>query len=174
MRHGDKVNALGRKKGHRVSLLKNLSIQLITHKRIITTVAKAKALRRHIEPLLTKAKSNTTHSRRVVFSYLQNKDAVTELFTNVAEKIVDRNGGYTRVVRTGFRRSDGAEMALIELVDFNTEYNGTEKSTGKTRRSRRGRGGKGSQTAQTTAAAATTTAAAAAATTVKDKSGEEE
>jgi large subunit ribosomal protein L17 len=173
MRHGDKVNALGRKKGHRVSLLKNLSIQLITHKRIITTVAKAKALRRHIEPLLTKAKNNTTHSRRVVFSYLQNKDAVTELFTNVAEKIVDRNGGYTRVVRTGFRRSDGAEMALIELVDFNAEYNGTEKTSGKTRRSRRGRGGKGNQTAQAVATTATAAAATAAAT-VEDKSGEEE
>jgi len=161
MRHGDKINNLGRKKAHRDALLKNLSIQLITHKRIKTTLPKAKALRIHVEPILTKAKKNSTHSRRVVFSYLQDKDAVNELFSNVAEKIVNRNGGYTRVIKLGFRRSDGAEMALIELVDFNTDYNGSEKSTGKAKRSRRGKGGaKG--TTQTTQAAAVATAAVAA------------
>lgn len=161
MRHGDKINALGRKKGHRDALLKHLSVALIKHKRIRTTLAKAKALRRHIEPIITKAKQNTTHSRRVAFSYLQDKDAVTELFTIIAEKVADRNGGYTRVIRLGFRKSDGAELALIELVDFNPEYQGKDTSAGKTRRSRRSRrGGKsGSNTAQETAAAATAIAA---------------
>jgi len=158
MRHGDKINNLGRKKAHRDALLKNLSIQLITHKRIKTTLAKAKALRIHVEPILTKAKVNSTHSRRVVFSYLQDKDAINELFTNVAEKIVNRSGGYTRVIKLGFRRSDGSEMALIELVDFNTEYNGTDKSAGKTRRSRRGGSGKGTKVVQAATAAAATTA----------------
>ncbi len=169
MRHGDKINALGRKKGHRDALLKHLSVALITHKRINTTLAKAKALRRHIEPIINKSKKNTTHSRRVAFSYLQDKNAVTELFTNIAEKVADRNGGYTRVIRLGFRKSDGAELAMIELVDFNTEYQGKDTSTGKTRRSRRRRGGKGgSNQAQTVAAAATTGAIAA------DSSSEEE
>lgn len=156
MRHGDKINNLGRKKAHRDALLKNLSIQLITHKRIKTTLAKAKALRMHVEPILNKAKVNSTHSRRVVFSYLQDKDAINELFNTVAEKIVNRNGGYTRVVRLGFRRSDGSEMALIELVDFNTEYSGTDKSAGKTRRSRRGGSGKSSKVVQASTAAAAT------------------
>jgi large subunit ribosomal protein L17 len=170
MRHGDKVNALGRKKGHRDALLRNLSVALITHKRINTTLAKAKSLRRHIEPLITKSKVNTTHSRRVVFSYLQDKKATEELFSNVAERIAERNGGYTRVIRTGFRRSDGSEMALIELVDFNLDYNGSEgKDAGKAKRSRRSRrGGKsGGQTA------ATATATAVAADSLTDHSEEE-
>ena len=158
MRHGKKFNHLGRKAGHRKALLKNLSIALITHKRIRTTLAKAKALRRHIEPLVTKAKTNTTHSRRVAFSYLQNKDAVKELFGTIAEKVADRPGGYVRVIRTGFRPSDGAEMALIELVDFNEDYNVKEEvGTGSSRRRRRRRrgGGGGGKTAAAATAAAT-------------------
>jgi large subunit ribosomal protein L17 len=152
MRHGDKVNALGRKKGHRDALLKSLSIALITHKRITTTQAKAKALRVHIEPILTKAKNNSTHSRRVVFSYLQDKDATNELFTTIAEKIASRPGGYTRVIKTGFRRSDGSEMAMIELVDFNTEYSSATTAAGKTRRSRRGKGAATNNAAESTPA----------------------
>lgn len=119
MRHGKKFNHLSRKKGHRVALFRNLAAALIRHKRINTTLAKAKALRVFIEPLLTKSKNNTTHSRRIVFGYLQNKDAITELFSNISEKIASRPGGYTRVIRTGFRKGDGAEMAMIELVDYN-------------------------------------------------------
>ncbi len=122
MRHGDKINNLGRKVGHRRALMKNLANALIQHKRITTTLAKAKALRQFVEPIITKSKTNTTHSRRVAFSYLQNKVTVNELFENIATKIADRPGGYTRVIRLGFRRSDGSEMALIELVDFNLDY----------------------------------------------------
>jgi large subunit ribosomal protein L17 len=139
MRHGDKVNNLGRKAAHRHALLKNLSKALIQHKRISTTLAKAKALRLHIEPLITKGKSNTTHSRRVVFSYLQDKEAIKELFDVIGPKVMDRPGGYVRVIKTGFRPGDGAETALIELVDFNEFYlAGKETSTTKkkTRRSR--------------------------------------
>ncbi len=138
MRHGKKFNHLSRKAGHRKALLRNLSIALIEHKRINTTLAKAKALRKHIEPLVTKAKSNTTHSRRVVFSTLQNKEAVKELFSTIAEKVGDRPGGYVRVLRTGFRRSDGAEMAMIEFVDFNELYSAKDDSKGGKRRRRRG------------------------------------
>ena len=160
MRHGKKFNHLGRKAAHRRALLKNLSIALIEHKRIETTLAKAKALRRHIEPLLTKAKTNSTHSRRVVFSYLQNKEAIKELFGPVAAEIGDRPGGYCRVIRTGFRKGDGAEMALIELVDFNKDYTGKpskEEGTGKKKRRRR-RGGGGKKEVAATAAAATVAA----------------
>jgi len=120
MRHGKKFNHLSRKKGHRVALLRNLAGALIQHKRIKTTLAKAKALRVFVEPIITKSKSNSTHSRRIVFSYLNNKEVVAELFGNVAIKVADRPGGYTRVIRTGFRKGDGAEMAIIELVDYNT------------------------------------------------------
>jgi len=137
MRHGKKHNHLGRKKGHRVALLRNLSIALIEHKRINTTLAKSKALRRFIEPLITKAKVNTTHSRRVVFSQIQSKKAVIELFGPIAAKIGDRPGGYTRVIRTDFRPGDGAEMAMIELVDFNEVYQPAETSS-KKKRTRRG------------------------------------
>ncbi len=122
MRHGKKFNHLGRKAAHRKALLRNLSVALIEHKRIETTLAKAKALRKFIEPLVTKGKTNTMHSRRVVFSYLQNKEAVKEIFGAIAEKVGDRPGGYVRVIKTGFRRSDGAEMAMIEFVDFNEVY----------------------------------------------------
>jgi len=137
MRHGDKINNLGRTESHRRALLANLAIALIEHKRITTTVAKAKALRRYVEPLVTKAKDNSTHSRRVVFSYLQNKFAITELFGPVAEKIGQRPGGYLRIIKLGFRRGDGAETAMIEFVDFNETYNsnaGKVKATKKTRR----------------------------------------
>ena len=119
MRHNKAINHLGRKSGHRKAMLANMATSLILHKRIETTVAKAKALKMYVEPLITKSKEDSTHSRRVVFSYLKNKEAVTELFRTVAPKIADRPGGYTRVLKTGFRQGDGADMALIELVDFN-------------------------------------------------------
>jgi large subunit ribosomal protein L17 len=140
MRHGDKIKNLGRKKAHRDALLSNLACQLITHKRIVTTVAKAKALRVYVEPLITKSKENTTHQRRVVFSYLQDKDAITELFSTVAEKIAGRPGGYTRVIKLGTRPGDNAEKAMIELVDFNEIY-GKTKEEGRegAKRTRRGR-----------------------------------
>ena len=119
MRHNKAINHLGRKSGHRKALLANMAAALIQNKRIETTVAKAKALKVYVEPLITKSKEDTTHSRRVVFSYLKNKEAVTELFRTIAPKIADRPGGYTRVLKTGFRHGDGADMAIIELVDFN-------------------------------------------------------
>ena len=119
MRHNKAINHLGRKSGHRKALLANMATSLILNKRIETTVAKAKALKMYVEPLITKSKDDSTHSRRTVFSYLKNKEAVTELFRTVAPKIADRPGGYTRVLKTGFRQGDGADMALIELVDFN-------------------------------------------------------
>ena len=122
MRHGDKIKNLSRTASHRKALLTNLAIELIQHKRIVTTLTKAKALRTWIEPLITKAKDNSTHSRRIVFSYLQNKEAVTELFSTVAEKIASRPGGYTRVLKLGIRVGDNAEKAMIELVDFNEIY----------------------------------------------------
>ena len=119
MRHNKAINHLGRKSGHRKALLANMATSLILNKRIETTVAKAKALKMYVEPLITKSKDDSTHSRRTVFSYLKNKEAVTELFRTVAPKIAERPGGYTRVLKTGFRQGDGADMALIELVDFN-------------------------------------------------------
>lgn len=138
MRHGNKINHLGRKTGHRTALLKNMSASLIKSKRISTTLAKAKVLRTHLEPLITKAvKQNTTHSRRTVFSYLQDKEAVKELFGIIAEKIGDRPGGYLRVIKTGNRLGDGAETALIEFVDFNDSYVLTGKSDAKKKRTRR-------------------------------------
>jgi large subunit ribosomal protein L17 len=137
MRHGNKVNHLGKKTGHRKAMLSNMACSLIEHKRITTTLAKAKTLRVFVEPILTKSKTDSTHSRRVVFSYLQNKDIVSELFRDIAPKIAERNGGYTRIIRTGHRLGDNAEMCLIELVDFNELYanDGAKKTT---RRSRRG------------------------------------
>lgn len=122
MRHGNKINHLGRKIGHRAALLKNMAASLILHKRINTTLAKARELRQYAEPLITKSKDNTTHSRRVIFSYLQSKDALKELFAVIAPKIATRPGGYLRIVKTGFRSGDAAEMALIEFVDFNEVY----------------------------------------------------
>lgn len=141
MRHGDKINNLGRTSSHRKSLLSNLACALIENKRIFTTLAKAKALRTFVEPIITKSKDDTTHSRRIAFSYLKNKTAVSALFKDVAVKVADRKGGYTRIIKTGNRQGDAAEMAMIELVDFNEIYtNGkgaakTEKAK-TTRRSR--------------------------------------
>jgi large subunit ribosomal protein L17 len=137
MRHGKKFNHLGRKSAHRKALLRNLAIALIEHKRIRTTLAKAKALRKFVEPLVTKSKANTTHSRRVVFSYLQKKEAVKILFDEIAAKVGDRPGGYLRVIKTGFRPHDGAEMAMIEFVDYNDVYStqsSEEKGSGRRRR----------------------------------------
>ncbi|MCB9283691.1 MAG: 50S ribosomal protein L17 [Lewinellaceae bacterium] len=154
MRHGKKVNHLGRTSEHRKALLRNLAIALITHKRINTTLAKARSLRQFIEPLITKAKDNTTHSRRVVFSYLQNKEAIKELYGPVAAKVGDRPGGYVRVIKTGFRRGDGSETALIELVDFNEVYNVKGEATGDQKKKRTRRGGGGGSAAKAAAPAA--------------------
>ena len=140
MRHNKKFNHLGRKAAHRKAMLANMASSLIAHKRISTTVAKAKALRMYVEPLITKAKEDTTHSRRVVFSYLQDKEAVSELFREVAGKVADRPGGYTRILKTGNRIGDNAEMCIIELVDFNEAMLAAkeEAAAPKKRRSRRG------------------------------------
>ena len=140
MRHNRSINHLGRKSGHRKAMLANMACSLIMHKQIETTLAKAKALRMYVEPLITKSKDDSTHSRRTVFSYLKQKEAVTELFRNIAPKIADRPGGYTRIVKTGFREGDAADMAIIELVDFNeAALAATAKETKKaaTRRSRK-------------------------------------
>jgi large subunit ribosomal protein L17 len=136
MRHGKKVNHLGRQKPHREAMMSNMAVSLILHKRINTTVSKAKALRVYVEPLLTKSKADTTHSRRVVFSYLRDKDAVAELFRDVAPKIAERPGGYTRIIKTGQRLGDRAEMCMMELVDFNELLMGGKegKKTKTTRR----------------------------------------
>lgn len=138
MRHGDKVKNLGRKKAHRDALLSNLACQLIQHKRIVTTTAKAKALRVYVEPLITKGKENTTHQRRVVFSYLQDKEAIKELFGTVAGKVAGRPGGYTRIIKLGARPGDNAETAMIELVDFNEIYGkGKGEAKAATKKTRR-------------------------------------
>lgn len=150
MRHGKKFNHLGRKSSHRKLMLSNMANSLILHKRITTTLAKAKELRKYVEPLISKAKDDTTHSRRVVFSYLQNKEGIKALFGEVAEKVGNRPGGYTRIIKTGFRLGDNAEMCLIELVDFNELMLKDAKPAKKTtRRSRRGSG----KTAETSVAA---------------------
>ena len=137
MRHNKAINHLGRKSGHRKALLANMSCSLIQHKRITTTLAKAKALRSYVEPLITKSKDDSTHSRRIVFSYLKDKTAVAELFRTIAPKIADRPGGYLRILHVGFRQGDGSEMALMEFVDFNEAALAAPKETKKaTRRSR--------------------------------------
>ncbi len=137
MRHGKKFNHLGRTASHRKAMLSNMAASLITHKRINTTLAKAKELKKYVEPLVTRSKSDSTHNRRMVFSYLQNKEAVAELFREVAVKVGDRPGGYTRIIKTGNRLGDNAEMAMIELVDFNEIYSNAKKEAKKnTRRSR--------------------------------------
>jgi len=143
MRHARKINHLGRTDTHRKAMLSNMASSLIMHKRITTTVAKAKALRTYVEPLITRSKEDTTHSRRTVFSYLQDKNAVSELFREVSPKIMERPGGYTRILKTGFRKGDAAEICIIELVDYNQnmlESKESKKTT--TRRSRRGGGKK--------------------------------
>ena len=139
MRHNKAINHLGRKSGHRKALLSNMATSLILHKRITTTVAKAKALKSYVEPLITKSKDDTTHNRRVVFSYLKSKEAVTELFRNVAPKVADRPGGYTRVLHVGFRQGDAAEMAIIELVDFNEAALASAEKTAAKKTTRRSR-----------------------------------
>jgi len=141
MRHGKKFNHLGRKAAHRKAMLSNMACSLIEHKRIKTTVAKAKALRKFVEPLITKSKTDTTHSRRIVFSHLRQKEVVTELFGEVASKVSSRDGGYTRILRTGNRLGDNAEMCLIELVDYNSTYT-TDKPTKKAKSTRRSGGAK--------------------------------
>ncbi len=160
MRHNKKFNHLGRKTAHRKSMLANMAISLIQHKRITTTLAKAKALRVYVEPLLTKSKEDTTNSRRTVFSYLQNKEAVTELFQNISQKIADRPGGYTRILKTGLRLGDNAEMCIIELVDYN-ENMLKEKATKKAARTRRSSAAKKAADVAPEAAAPAKKAAAA-------------
>lgn len=176
MRHGKKINHLGRKKAHRDALMSNLASSLIKSKQITTTVAKAKALRKYAEPLITKSKNDTTHSRRVVFSYLQDKEAVTELFGAVAEKVAERNGGYTRIIKLGTRLGDNAELALIELVDFNDNYvaekSSDDASTGKSKRRRRG--GKKASDAEETPAVAEEAAVEAKAEEVTEEAPAEE
>ena len=150
MRHGNKINHLGRKTAHRNSMLANMASSLIEHKRINTTLAKAKVLKLFVEPLVTKSKEDTTHNRRIVFSKLRNKYAVTELFKEVATKVGDRPGGYTRIIKLGNRLGDNAEMAMIEFVDYNTTYNAAKVAKKRTTR----RGKKKAATEQQTAAEA--------------------
>jgi large subunit ribosomal protein L17 len=150
MRHGDKINNLGRTMAHRHALLMNLACALIENKRIFTTLAKAKALRTYVEPLITRSKDDSTHSRRTVFAYLKNKEAVSALFRDVAVKVADRKGGYTRIIKTGNRQGDAAEMAMIELVDFNELY--TSKKSGEAvakKTTRRGRAKSTTKAAET-------------------------
>ena len=170
MRHNKKVNHLGRKSAHRKALLSNMASSLLIHKRISTTIAKARALRSYVEPLITKAKDDTTHSRRVVFSYLQDKVAVSELFRNISAKIADRPGGYTRILKTGNRLGDNAEMCIIELVDYNEAMLAAkeEAGKGKKRRSRRGAGKKAEETVAEKAAPKAKTAAKEEAKVVED------
>ena len=171
MRHGDKINNLGRTASHRKALLSNLAAQLIQYKRITTTLAKAKSLRTYEEPLITKAKENTTHQRRVVFSYLQDKEATTELFSTVAEKVAGRPGGYTRIIKLGMRAGDNAELAMIELVDFNEIY-GKGKGEAKAEPAKKTRraGGAKKKAAETTDTAPAATEEAPAA---EEKASEE-
>ncbi|MFA5642330.1 MAG: 50S ribosomal protein L17 [Bacteroidales bacterium] len=156
MRHKKSFNHLGRKSGHRKAMLANMASSLILHKRIETTLAKAKALRVYVEPLITKSKEDSTHSRRTVFAYLKQKEAVAELFRNVAPKIADRPGGYTRVLKTGFRQGDAAEMAMIELVDFNEAALATAKPEAKKSTTRRGRSRRSKSSAEASPTAAQT------------------
>lgn len=149
MRHQKAINHLGRTSTHRKAMLANMACSLIKHKRITTTVAKAKALRSYVEPLITKSKSDSTHSRRVVFSYLQDKEAVTELFREVAVKIAARPGGYTRILKTGFRLGDNADMCIIELVDYNTSMIATKEASAKKTATRRRRGAGTTKKAET-------------------------
>jgi|TARA_B110000967_G_C18826907_1_gene531889 large subunit ribosomal protein L17 len=147
MRHGKKFNHLGRKTAHRKAMLSNMACSLIEHKRINTTVAKAKALRQYVEPLITKSKDDTTHNRRIVFSYLRNKYAVTELFKEVSVKVADRPGGYVRIIKMGHRQGDNASMAMLELVDYNELYN--PKGNKKKKSTRRGKSKKVETVAET-------------------------
>jgi len=178
MRHGDKINNLGRKKAHREALLSNLASQLIVHKRIVTTLAKAKALRTYVEPLITKAKKGETkeqisHQHRVVFSYLQDKESTKELFTVVAPKIASRPGGYTRILKLGIRQGDNAEKAMIELVDFNEVYGKTAAAaTDATKKTRRGRAKKVAEAEETIVSEPTAAVAAEETTSAEEKAAE--
>jgi len=169
MRHGKKNNHLSRQTGHRKSMLANMACSLIEHKRINTTVAKAKALKQFVEPLITKSKEDTTHNRRVVFAYLRNKYGVTELFREVAAKVGDRPGGYTRIIKVGNRLGDNADMAMIELVDFNEIYNGGKKEE---KKAKSRRGGKAKKVETETVVAETTVTESAEETPVSDTSEE--
>ena len=171
MRHGKKINHLGRKTAHRKSMLANMACSLIEHKRINTTVAKAKALKQFVEPMITKSKEDTTHNRRIVFARLRQKEAVAELFRDVAAKVGDRPGGYTRIIKLGNRLGDNADMAMIELVDYNEIYNVDKQPKKKT--TRRSRAKKSEDDATVVAPAADKKAPKAPAKT-EDKSGEEE
>ena len=161
MRHNKKFNHLGRTASHRAAMLSNMAISLIMHKRITTTLAKAQALKKYVEPLITKSKEDTTNSRRVVFSYLQDKQAVTELFTVISQKVGDRPGGYTRIIKTGFRASDAAPMCFIELVDFDENMLKTAKKAKRTRRSSKKAAAPAAEVAEASAAEAAETAAPA-------------
>ncbi len=177
MRHAKRINHLGRTSSHREAMLSNMASSLIKHKRISTTTAKAKALRLYVEPLITRSKNDTTHSRRMVFSYLQDKFAVTELFREIATKVATRPGGYTRILKTGFRQGDNAEMCIIELVDYNETYTATDekKKVAKTRRSRSKSGAKATTSkAEETPVAETTEPIAEATEPVADAAPEEE
>lgn len=171
MRHGDKVNNLGRTASHRKALLRNLTCQLIEHKRIVTTLAKAKSLRTFAEPLINRSKKDDQHNRRIVFSYLQDKEAIKELFGVIGDKVANRPGGYTRIIKLANRMGDAADMAMIELVDFNELYtkDGAAAGAKKTRRSRRAGGAKKTEAAETTAAVAEAPVAEAAAPTVEEE-----
>lgn len=167
MRHGKKINHLGRTASHRKAMLSNMASSLILHKRVSTTVAKAKALRKYVEPLLTKSKNDTTHSRRTCFAYLQNKESVKELFDEVSAKIANRPGGYTRILKTGYRLGDNAEMCVIELVDYNEDMLAKDTTTAGGAKKTRRRGGKKSTDA-TAAAEATAPATEEAAAPAKE------
>ncbi|WP_207536004.1 50S ribosomal protein L17 [Desertivirga arenae] len=173
MRHGKKVNHLGRTDSHRKAMLANMASSLIEHKRITTTLAKARALRTYVEPLITKAKNDTTHSRRTVFSYLQNKEVVAELFREIAEKVANRPGGYTRIIKLPNRPGDNAEMALIELVDYNTVYT-KEAPAATEKKATRRRGGSGKAKAAAPAAESAATEAPATEAPAADASSTEE
>ncbi len=162
MRHLNSINALGRKSADRKAMMANMASSLILHKSITTTTAKAKVLRTYVEPLITRSKEDSTHSRRVVFSYLQNKEAVAELYREVAPRIADRPGGYTRILKTGFRQGDAAEMCIIELVDFNENMLAAEAAKAKTTRRRRGTKKRSGETVAATAPADAGKASAAA------------
>lgn len=153
MRHNKKFNHLSRTASHRKAMLANMAVSLIMHKRITTTLAKAKALKKYVEPLITRSKNDTTTSRRVVFRYLQNKYAVTELFKEISTKVADRPGGYTRIIKLGFRQGDAAEMCFIELVDYDENMAKTPKAAKKTRRSRRSKAAEAAETPATETAA---------------------
>jgi len=174
MRHGKKINHLGRTSAHRKSMLSNMASSLILHKRVSTTIAKAKALRKYVEPLLTKSKSDTTHSRRMIFSYLQNKESLKELFDQVSGKIANRPGGYTRILKTGNRLGDNADMCIIELVDYNEAMLGSTSTAGESKSRTRRRGGKKKDSSGSNSTTAPAESSAPTGSTETSNSGNEE